>query len=155
MAMTPKSPREPNQFAKDQSKLAASIGGLFHFGAEAERCRWPQAIEPTTGAAALVALSWWIGWGVSSDAPPTATDVTVGAATEAREAAAVTQGMTNVANDTVILMAKLIAAGDRSITEAGAFDAPTNGSMDVYADFGVITLKAGDAIAFTLSLRFQ
>jgi hypothetical protein len=29
--MTPKRPRDTNQIAKDESKQAASVGGLFHF----------------------------------------------------------------------------------------------------------------------------
>ena len=105
--------------------------------------------------AALIALSWWLGWGTGSGAAKTAGNVTVGAATEARVVAGAVQGLTTVANDKIVLTGTVTAAGARAITEIGAFDALAAGNMDVYADFGVITLATGDSIAFTLNVTFS
>lgn len=108
----------------------------------------------------LIAASWWLQWGVGSGAAASANVVTTTTTTEARAVATPTQGTTTVANDKMVLTGTLTAAGARSITEVGAFDAvgagspPTGGNMDVYCDFGVITLATGDSIAFTLNVTF-
>jgi hypothetical protein len=110
--------------------------------------------------AALITLSWWLQWGTGSGAAATANAVTTTTTTEARTAATAAQGTTTVTNDKMVLTGTITAAGARSITEVGAFDAlgtgspPTGGNLDVYADFGVITLATGDSIAFTLNVTF-
>lgn len=109
----------------------------------------------------LSAASWWLQWGTGSAAAASANAVTTTSTTEARAAASVAQGTTTVTNDKIVLTATLTAAGARSITEVGAFDAvgtgspPTGGNMDVYGDFSVITLAASDSIAFTINVTFS
>lgn len=111
--------------------------------------------------AALIALSWWLQWGTGSGAAASATAVTTTSTTEARVAATAAQGTTTVTNDKMVLTGTITAADTRAITEVGAFDAvgsgspPTGGSMDIYADFSVINLVTGDAIAFTLNTTFS
>lgn len=111
--------------------------------------------------AALCALSWWLQWGTGSAAAATANVVTTTTTTEARAAVAAVQGLTTVANDKMVLTGTLTAAGTRLVTEIGVFDAvgagspPVGGNMDLYADFGVVTLAAGDSIAFTVNVTFS
>lgn len=111
--------------------------------------------------AALIALSWWTQWGTGSGAGASANAVTTTGTTEARAADTMTQQTTSVTNDTMQGVATLTAAGTRAITEAGMFDAvgtgspPTGGNMDVYGDFTVINLAAGDTITFTFKVAFS
>jgi hypothetical protein len=87
--------------------------------------------------------------------------VTTTSTTEARTLATAAQGTTTVTNDKMVLTGTITAAGTRSITEIGAFDAagtgspPTGGNMDVYADFTAIALASGDSIAFTVNVTFS
>jgi hypothetical protein len=110
---------------------------------------------------ALIALSWWLQWGVGSAAAASANVVTTTTTTEARASATAAQATTTVTNDKMTLTATLTAAGARAITEVGAFDAvgtgspPTGGNMDVYGDFSVINLASGDSIAFTVGVTFS
>lgn len=108
----------------------------------------------------LAAASWWFQWGTGTGAAASANVVTTTTTTEARAAAVMTQGTTTVTNDKLIASGTLTAAGARSITEVGIFDAvgsgspPTGGNMDMYGDFAVITLAAADSIAFTFNTTF-
>ncbi len=110
---------------------------------------------------ALIALPWWLQWGTSSNAPPAATSVTTAGTTEARAQATAVQATTTLANDTCSLTATIVAAGTRSITEIGAFDAigagspPVGGNMDLYTDFSALNINVGDSIQFTLNLSFS
>ncbi len=110
--------------------------------------------------AALAALAWWLQWGTGSGAAASANVVTTTSTTEARSSATPAQGTTTVANDKLVLTATITAAAPRAITEIGAFDAvgsdspPTGGNMNIYADFSVINLGAGDSIAFTINTTF-
>ena len=104
---------------------------------------------------ALQALNWWFQWGTGSGAAASANAVTTTGTTEARAACTATQQTTTVTNDTLQLVGTITAAGSRSITELGTFDAvgtgspPTGGNMDYYVDFGTVTLSSGDGITFT------
>lgn len=107
------------------------------------------------------AVQWWMQWGTGSGAPAAANAVTTAGTTEPRSACVTSQITTNVTNDTLQLVGAIVAAGTRTITEVGSFDAlgagspPTGGNMDLYADFGAITLGVGDAITFTLAVTFS
>lgn len=109
----------------------------------------------------LAAASWWLQWGTGSAAAKTATTVTTTTTTEARVSATAAQGTTTVTNDKVVFTGTITAAGARSITEVGVFDAvgsgspPTGGLMDVYGDFTSIGLASGDSIAFTINVTFS
>ena len=110
---------------------------------------------------ALAALSWFLQWGTGSGAVASANAVTTTSTTEARTTATTSQGTTNVANDKLVLTGNIVAAGARTITEVGAFDAagsgspPSGGNMDVYCDFGSVVLATNDFIAFTIGVTFQ
>lgn len=109
---------------------------------------------------ALIALTYWLQWGTGSGAAKSANVVTTTTTTEARVSATPTQTTTTATNDTLQLTATITAAGARTITEVGAFDAvgtgspPTTGNMDLYSDFGALTLASGDSIAFTIKTSF-
>jgi hypothetical protein len=110
--------------------------------------------------AALAALSWWFQWGTGSAAAKTANAVTTTSTTEARVACTAAQATVSVTSDTLQLTGTVTAAGARTITEVGAFDAvgsgspPTGGNMDYYCDFSSVSLASGDSIAFTLKVQY-
>ena len=109
----------------------------------------------------LAAQSWYLQWGTGSGAAATANVVTTTTTTEARVAATPAQATVTVSNDTLQLTGTITAAGSRSITEVGVLDTagsgspPTGGNMDLYSDFGVITLASGDSIAFTIKVTYS
>lgn len=107
--------------------------------------------------AAMVALAHWLQWGTGSGAAASANVVTTTTTTEARASATMSQQTTNQTGDTMRMVATITAAGNRAITEVGAFDAagsgspPTGGNLDVYGDFSAINLANGDSITFTIN----
>lgn len=111
-------------------------------------------------SALLAAATWWLQWGTGSAAAASANVVTTTTTTEPRTSAAMSQVTTTVTNDTMQAVGTITAAGARAITEVGLFDAlgtgspPTGGNMDVYGDFGVITLSTGDSMTFTVQTKF-
>lgn len=108
----------------------------------------------------LAAASWWLQWGTGTGAAASANVVTTTTTTEARTAAVMTQGTTTVTNDKLIASGTITAAGTRSITELGIFDAvgsgspPTGGNMNMYGDFASIGVAINDSIAFTFNTTF-
>ncbi len=112
--------------------------------------------------AALVAASVvkFLQWGTGSAAAASANVVTTTTTTEARTTGSPSQVTTTVTNDTYQVTGTITAAGARSITEVGVFDAigsgspPTGGNMDIYGDFTAIALATGDSIAFTIQTKF-
>jgi hypothetical protein len=112
--------------------------------------------------AALVAASAmkFLQWGTGTGAAKSANVVTTTSTTEARTTGVPAQFTTTVTNEGYQVTGTIVAAGARSITEVGVFDAagtgspPTGGNMDIYGDFGVVTLATNDSIAFTVKVTF-
>ncbi|HDA7266913.1 TPA: hypothetical protein O5U21_001914 [Staphylococcus aureus] len=102
----------------------------------------------------------YLQWGTGTGAAASANVVTTTSTTEARVLGTSSQVTTTQTNDTYQVVGTITAAGARSITEVGVFDAagtgspPTGGNMDIYGDFGVITLANLDSIAFTVKVAF-
>jgi hypothetical protein len=109
----------------------------------------------------LSGLTYWLQWGTGSAAAASANVVTTTTTTEARVATTNTQQTTTVTNDTLQMTGTITAAGARSITEIGVFDAagtgspPTGGNMDYYVDFASVGLSSGDSIAFTIKVQYS
>ncbi len=103
--------------------------------------------------AALLGLTFWLGWGTGNSVAKSANDL-VSVASEARVVATSAQGTKTVANDSLTLIGTITAVAPRTITEVGAFDAASGGNIDLYADFAVVNLNAGDSLAYTLNLGF-
>lgn len=109
---------------------------------------------------AYASIPKYLQWGTGTGAIASANVVTTTTTTEARTTGTDSTVTTTVTSDTFQVAGTITAAGARSITEVGLFDAagaaspPTGGNMCVYADFGVITLATGDAIAFTVKVQY-
>lgn len=115
----------------------------------------------TAAWVAYASLPKYLQWGTGSGAAASANVVTTTTTTEARTTGTVSQQTENVTNDTYQVVGTIQADGVREITELGVFDAagsgspPTGGNMDIYGDFGVVTLAAADSILFTVRVTFS
>jgi hypothetical protein len=115
----------------------------------------------TAAWVAYTSLPKYLQWGTGSAAAASANVVTTTSTTEARTTGTASQTTTTQTNDTYQVTGTITAAGARSITEVGVFDAagtgspPTGGNMDIYGDFGVVNLASGDSIAFTVKVQFS
>lgn len=97
-------------------------------------------------------------WGTGSGKAANANALTTTGTTEARALGTSSRQTTTKTNDTFRVVASLVAAAPRTITEAGLFDQagtgspPTGGDMCVYADFAAIGLEAGDTLELTFNV---
>ena len=117
----------------------------------------------TAAWAASGSLPKYLQWGTGSAAAKSANVVTTTTTTEARTSGTVSVVTTSITGDTYQIVGTIAAAGARTITEVGVFDAagsnspPTGGNMDIYGDFGgsSIALNAGDSITVTIKVQFS
>ncbi len=112
------------------------------------------------GATPTQAEPHYIGWGTGAGAgAATSTDLST-PATEARANGVSTQFTTTVANDTHQIVGTITAAGAKTITNVGVFDAAGSGSPPsggvLYAIFDGLSqaLASGDSIQFTCRVQF-
>ncbi len=96
----------------------------------------------------------YVGWGTGVGTTA-ASDVDLFApGVEARVNGTVTRVSTTVTNDTVQVNATITATAAKTVTNAGAFDASTGGSLWVKGDFTGVALSIGDAIAFVIKCPY-
>ena len=92
-----------------------------------------------------------IGTGTTS---PAAGNTSLTAIAGARASATVSLGTTTVANDTAQLVATFNFNAATAITEAGIFDASTNGTLATHATFSPINVASGDSLQLTYKVAF-
>lgn len=115
----------------------------------------------TAALAAYASLPKYLQWGTGSAAAKSATAVTTTSTTESRTSGTVTTVTTTATNDTYQVSGTITAAGSRTITEVGVFDAagsgspPTGGNMCIYSDHGSVSLANGDSITYTIKTTFS
>lgn len=102
----------------------------------------------------------WLGWGTGAGAGAAgSTDVST-AASEARVAGTSSQVTVTNTNDTFQCVGTITAAGAKTITNVGLFDAagsgspPTGGVLFAIFDGLSVALATGDAIQFTARCQF-
>jgi hypothetical protein len=112
------------------------------------------------GATPTQAEPHFIGWGTGATAgSATSTDVSTAAA-EARANGTSSQFTTTQTNDTHQIVGTITAAGAKTITNVGLFDAAGSGSPPaggvLYAIFDGLSqaLNIGDSIQFTARVQF-
>jgi hypothetical protein len=98
----------------------------------------------------------YVGWGTGAGTSAV-TDTTLFTEVTAERAAVSAQTIvtTSVANDTLQDIATLTAGSGETITNAGLFDASSNGNLYVKGDFTGIVLNAGEKIQFTIKIQEQ
>jgi hypothetical protein len=113
------------------------------------------------GATPTQAEPHFVGWGTGAGAGSAASTDLSTAATEARVSGTSTQVTTTVTNDTHQVVGTITAAGSKTITNVGIFDAAGSGSPPsggvLYAIFDGLSqaLNSGDSIQFTAKVQFS
>ena len=93
-----------------------------------------------------------IAWGSGSGTTQESDTTLFNEESEGRVEGTATIITTNVTNDTYKVVGTLTADGTKTITNAGLFDAASNGNLFVKGDFQGIPLNAGDSIEFTIEI---
>ena len=94
----------------------------------------------------------YIDWGTGTNAPAAGDTTLQTPGGEARVNGTKSKQTTTFANDTMQVIGTMTAAGSKTITEAGLFDAATVGNMVVRGTFTGIPLGVGDTIQFTIQI---
>ena len=95
-----------------------------------------------------------IGWGTGTTTAA-ATDTTIETeAAETRATATLSRVTTTVTNDTFQAVGTLTSLSGQTIANVGLLDAASGGTLIVHADHTGIPLLTGDAISYTIKLKF-
>lgn len=95
--------------------------------------------------------TWQVAWGTGAG---TAAKVDTTLFTEAAEARVATAQSQPASNQNQFV-ATVTAAGAKTITNAGIFDAASSGNMLLKSDFAGVALAGGDKIEFTFQLTWS
>lgn len=101
----------------------------------------------------LVSEARYIGYGTGAGTAAAA-DTTLFTEVQTRTTGTRSQQTTSVTNDTFRVTGTVTADATRAVTNAGVFDASSNGNLIMKGDFSTINLASGDSIAFTFNLTF-
>lgn len=97
----------------------------------------------------------YVAWGTGAAAAAAADTTLSTEASESRVAGTSSRQTTNTTNDTYRVIGTLTAAGAKTITNAGLFDAAASGNLFVHGDFSGVPLAAGESIQFTIDAVFD
>lgn len=96
----------------------------------------------------------YVAWGTAAGTTALTDTSLFTESTEARVAGASSQQTTTTTNDTYQAVGTLVAAANKTITNAGLFDASVAGNLFMKGDFTGLALLAGDSIQFTMQVQF-
>jgi len=91
----------------------------------------------------------YVAWGTGSGSSSVTDTTLFSEAPEARVAGTSSTVTTTTTNDTYQVVGTLTASANRTITNAGLFDAASGGRLFIKGDFSGISLQTGDSIQFT------
>lgn len=94
----------------------------------------------------------FVAWGTGAGTASKGDTTLFIEASEARVSGSSTRETTTTANDTHQVVGTLIADANKTITNAGVFDAVSAGNLYVKGDFAGVTLGTGESIQFTFRL---
>lgn len=99
----------------------------------------------------------YVAWGTGAGtAGITDTTLFTESADEARTSGTVTRVTTSVTNDTLQVVGLMtVATSNKTITNAGLFDAVSTGNLFMKGDFSGLPLNIGDSINFTFKLQYS
>lgn len=117
------------------------------------------SVLANTGKAIITALlaassAKYVGMGTGVGTAA-ATDTTLFTEVETRATGTQSQQTTTTTNDTYRVVGTVTATASRTITNAGVFDAASNGNLYGKGDFTSIGLANGDSIQFTINTVFS
>ena len=95
----------------------------------------------------------YVAWGTGAGTAAIADTTLFTEAAENRTAGTSTLVTTTTTNDTYQVVGAITAAGNKTITNVGLFDASTVGNLFFHADFTGVALNTGESISFTLKTQ--
>ena len=93
--------------------------------------------------------NWYVGWGTGAGTAAKGDTTLFTESAEARVVGAESQPSSDINQ----FVGTITASAGRTITNAGLFDASTNGNMVIHGDFTGVVLNSGDKIEFTITLE--
>lgn len=94
-----------------------------------------------------------VAWGTGAGTAVISGTTLFTEAAEARTAGTSSLVTTTTTNDTYQVVGAITAAGNKTITNVGLFDASTAGNLFFHADFTGVALNTGESISFTLKTQ--
>lgn len=108
-------------------------------------------VVDTLDGTSAVPANYYIGWGTGAGTAAKGSTTLFTEAAEARVAATKSQPTT----DTNRWVGTLTAGSNKTITNAGLFDASSGGRLIAHSDFAGVALTTGDAIQFTFDINWS
>jgi len=96
----------------------------------------------------------YVAWGTGAGTAAITDTTLFTEASETRVAGTSSQVTTTTTNDTYQVVGTLIADANKTITNAGLFDASTAGNLFMKGDFTGVALNLGESIQFTNQVQF-
>jgi len=96
----------------------------------------------------------YVAWGTGAGTAAITDTTLFTEASETRVAGTSSQVTTTTTNDTYQVVGTLIADANKTITNAGLFDASTSGNLFMKGDFTGVALNLGESIQFTNQVQF-
>lgn len=97
----------------------------------------------------------YVAWGTGAGTAAAADTTLFTEASEARVAGTSTQQTTTTTSDTYQVVGTLTANANKTITNAGLFDASTSGNLFVKGDFTGIALNSAESVQFTIQAQLS
>lgn len=94
-----------------------------------------------------------VAWGTGAGTAASADTTLFTEAGETRATGAITQQTTTITGDTYQVIGTLTSTSNKTITNAGLFDAASAGNLLIKGDFTGIPLLTNDSIEFTFKLQ--
>lgn len=96
----------------------------------------------------------YVAWGTGAGTSAAADTTLFTEASESRVTGTSSKVTTTTTNDTYQVVGTMTAAGAKTITNAGLFDATTVGNLFIKTDFTGVALAINDSITFTFKATF-
>lgn len=99
----------------------------------------------------------YVAWGTGAGTTAvTDTTLFTESAQESRTLGSSTQQTTNTTNDTYQVIGTIVVAtSNKTITNAGLFDAASSGNLFMKGDFSGLALNVGESIQFTMQVVYD
>lgn len=96
----------------------------------------------------------FVAWGTGAGTSAAADTTLFTEASEARTSGTSSKVTTTTTNDTYQVVGTITATGNKTITNAGLFDASSSGNLFAKTDFTGVPLNTNDSITFTFKAQF-
>jgi hypothetical protein len=114
------------------------------------KAHWVDVFDPATRGAQ--ATTYYGAWGSGSGAPAL-TDTVLTELPETRVATTVTQQTTSTTGDTIRHVWTVTATANRTVNEAGVFNASTVGTLVYRGTHATLNIETNDQVTYTFSDR--